>query len=159
MYLRAEKKLPKYEYYGAFMQIGNGVGLVREFLDGISLNKDIKVDEEYHLITGVTFYPILCEVAEKLSYSYGVKLFVHKITNKFFGESITVAGLITAQDIINQLKDKLIGKKVIIPSEMLKEFQDITLDGMSIEELEKQLQATISICHGGEGLEDIICGV
>jgi len=154
MYLRAGRKLPPYDYYGDFMQIENGVGMVRAFEDSLTFN--VKGEGEYHLVTGVSFYPILREIAERLSEASGASLIVHKIDNNYFGHTVTVAGLITAADIIGQLKGKVDGKKVLIPSEMLKEFEDVFLDGMSAGKLSEELNAEIIIVR--DNLEEIISG-
>lgn len=157
LYLRAGKELPKYDYYGDFMQIENGVGLVRVFESDITYARKGN-GNEYHLITGESFYPVLSNIVTMLEASSGSKLYVHKVVNNFFGSSVTVAGLLTGKDIVEQLSGKLDGKCVIIPAEMLREFEDITLDGISVRELEQALKARIIISSGGSELEDIICG-
>ena len=158
MYLKAGRELPSYDSYGDFMQIENGVGLIRNFESELSYIKRGKVGE-YHLVTGVSFYPMLTEIAQELEKYMGGKLVVHKIINNYFGDSITVAGLITGKDIVEQLKDKVNGKHLIIPSVMLKEFQDVFLDGLTVQEVEKALNAKISIANNGQTLEDILSGV
>lgn len=155
MYIKAERELPPYQYYGDFMQIENGVGLVRNFLESIDFNKKGN-GGEFHLVTGESFYPILLETAKKLEKSSGAKLMVHKINNNFFGKTVTVAGLITAGDIIAQLEGKVEGGTLIIPSEMLREFEDVFLDNITIDELENALNVRIIVERGN--LIDIICG-
>lgn len=155
MYLKAGKEIPPYEYYGDFMQIENGVGLVSEFLDTVTFSRKGK-GGEYHLVTGESFYPILSEVAAKLQASSGVRLIVHKIVNNYFGKAITVAGLITGRDLIEQLKGKVVDKHLIIPSVMLKEFEDVFLDGISVKDIEDTLKVKITIAR--DDFEEIICG-
>ena len=67
------------------------------------------------------------------------------ISNEFFGETITVAGLITASDIEKQLKDKNLGKELIIPRSMMKADEDIFLDNITLDELKQRLKIEIII--------------
>lgn len=156
MYLKAGLELPPYEYYGDFAQIENGIGLIRDFESGITFDK--KGTGEFHIATGVSFYPVLKGIAEKLEKSSGVKLVVHKIINYFFGETITVAGLLTGKDIVSQLKGKVTDKNLILPSTILREFEDVLLDGTTLDELSQELDCDIYVCHDGKDLEEIITG-
>lgn len=154
LYMIAELPVPEYGYYGAFPQIENGVGLIAEFL--YELEDELKYQETlvggYTLVTGKAFEPVLKQVAEKLEQKYGISLEVMGIENEFFGSSVTVAGLITGGDIIRQLTDKLKYKEIIIPHTMLKEFETVFLDGVSVAELEKKLNCVVHIARGGDGL-------
>lgn len=159
-YIIADKELPKYEYYGDFEQIENGVGLVREFeyeFDcAIELAKGSKKHIGLTMITGVGFAPILKNVLPKVLEKFpNYTLTVMPVENQFFGRDITVSGLLTAGDIINQCKGK-VAENVTIPSNMLREFTDCFLDGMTVSQLENELNATIHVSDGGDGLVSIL---
>lgn len=159
-YIIADKELPKYEYYGDFEQIENGVGLVREFeyeFDcAIELAKGSKKHIGLTMITGVGFAPILKIVLPKISAKYpNYTVNVMPVENHFFGRDITVSGLLTAGDIINQCKGK-VAENVTIPSNMLREFTDCFLDGMTVSQLENELNAFIHVSDGGDGLVSIL---
>ena len=159
-YIKAELSLPNYEDYGDFEQIENGVGLVRMFEYEVECAlcevKKNKSKAKVSLITGESFGDFLKEYCGRIeSKLKGLQTQVIKIKNEFFGESVTVAGLITARDIIKQCKGKLY-KNVIIPSTMLKEFTTTFLDGMSVKEVEKELGVKLHICRNGEHLVQII---
>lgn len=159
-YIKAKLPLPEYEEYGDFEQIENGVGLVRTFENDLKLALDgvrqTKSRAKVSLITGESFGDFLSEYCKLLEEKFiGLQCDVIKIKNDFFGHSITVAGLITAGDIINQCKGTL-HKNVVIPNSMLREFTTTFLDGMSVKELEKELKVKIHICTGGDNLVEII---
>lgn len=160
-YIQAGRELPEYEYYGNFEQIENGVGLVREFerelideLDGIASPITHKV--QVTMITGVSFGWFLKskinQIKEKFP-NYDIDVF--EVKNEFFGETITVSGLLTAGDIINQCKGKT-HNNVIIPDNMLREFSDTFLDGVTVRELEKALGSNVYVSTGGAGAVKIL---
>lgn len=158
-YIKAEKQLPPYESYGDFDQIENGVGLCaefeEEFLSALDEVGGSKAELNIASVTGQSFKDILKSLCEKLKDKYpNVNLRVKDIYNDFFGRSITVAGLITAGDIIKQFKDA--PEYTIIPSNMLREFTDTFLDGITVSELEKALGTNIVVSHGGEDYVKII---
>lgn len=158
-YIKAEKQLPPYESYGDFDQIENGVGLCaefeEEFLSALDEVGGSKTELNIASVTGQSFKDILKSLCEKLKDKYpNVNLRVKDIYNDFFGRSITVAGLITAGDIIKQFKDA--PEYTIIPSNMLREFTDTFLDGITVSELEKALGTHIVVSHGGEDYVKII---
>lgn len=160
MYIIAGRELPSSDYYGDFEQIENGVGLVAQFLDEVTeeLSYHSTLKGNYTLVTGVSFYPTLKRVADLLQEIYEINLDVKVIENDFFGHSVTVAGLLTGQDLIKNLKGNLVYKDVILPHTMFKEFEDVMLDGISIADLEDQLDCKIHVSHGGSGLIEILAG-
>ena len=158
-YIKAEKQLPPYESYGDFDQIENGVGLCaefeEEFLSALDEVGGSKAELNIASVTGQSFKDILKSLCDKLKDKQpNVNLRVKDIYNDFFGRSITVAGLITAGDIIKQFKDA--PEYTIIPSNMLREFTDTFLDGITVGELEKALGTHIVVSHGGEDYVKII---
>lgn len=154
-YLKADLPLPSFESYGDFSQIENGVGLVRAF--GQEVDESLKGLEicdkkaEIAFITGQSFKGELAKCLEKVHKYFPCCTFrIVDIYNDFFGRSITVAGLITATDIIAQAKD--MPAYTVIPSTMLREFTHTFLDGISVEELENKLNTKIIISAGGTDL-------
>ena len=103
------------------------------------------------MATGVAAYPLIKELAEIFEKKYNKsKIDVYEIKNDFFGHSITVAGLITGNDLINQLKDKPLANRLAIPSVMLRSEGDLFLDSVSTGEVEETLGVTLKVddCTG-----------
>ena len=147
-YLKAERRIPDYEYYDDFRQLGNGVGMWRdcealftEALDDLNTFSDRKVA----LITGVAASPLMKQLSEAFKLKFPGKIIdVFTIVNDFFGHSVTVAGLVTATDIINQVKDLSGYDIALIPDVMLKGHDEqIFLDDISLEELSSKLNVKI----------------
>lgn len=159
MYLIAGLKLPPYESYGAFEQIENGVGLVADFFDcaEYALECGVTPKGEYSAITGVSFAPLLEEYCRELEKKYDVKIDVCPVRNDFFGETVTVSGLVTGGDIIKQYKGKL-KKDIIIPRTMLREFSGVFLDEVTLSELEEKLGVRAHVAEGGDGFIRILGG-
>lgn len=158
-YIKAELPLPRFEEYGDFDQIENGVGLCAEFIDEFDHALEEVDGSNAKLtvasITGQSFKDILRSQTEKLKAKYpNVEIKICDIYNDFFGRSITVSGLITAGDVIKQVKD--MPDHTIIPSNMLREFTDTFLDGMTVPQLEDAINSKILISHGGESFVKLI---
>ncbi len=159
-YLKAERELPNYDYYGDFNQLDNGVGLVTmlkdEFLDALNNDEFNPKPFEALIATGELAYPLIKELSEKVTQKYPqITLRVEKIINHFFGETITVAGLVTGNDLINQLKDKMPIKTLILPNVMLRHEQDKFLDDVTVQDVEKSLDTKI-ITSSNDGYE-LLC--
>lgn len=159
-YLKAERKLPDYDYYGDFNQLDNGVGLVTmlkdEFLEALENDEFAPKPFEATIATGELAYELIKELAEKTVEKYPqVTLKVEKIINHFFGETITVAGLVTGKDLIEQLKDKTPIKTLILPSVMLRHEQDRFLDDTTVQEVENALDTKI-VTSSNDGYE-LLC--
>ena len=97
------------------------------------------------LATGRLAYPYIRSMAERMEENFDLKLHVYEIVNEFFGERITVSGLLTGQDIENQLRGKALGEKLLLPENVLRSGEDVFLDDITVEELEKSLQVKIDI--------------
>ena len=152
MYLRAGLDLPEYDYYGEFLQIENGVGIIAKFRRDLHnlLPKKVKKGS-YGIVTGVSAYCEMVRSAKLLmNISDKLKIEVYQIRNDFFGETVTVAGLLTGIDVVNQLKGKDLPDTLVLPSVMFREQTDVTLDGMSVKILEKELGRKI-IVAGSDG--------
>ena len=156
-YLKAKRELPEGEYYETYCQIENGVGmwtsLKEEFTDELKNSEENDPESHISIATGVAAYPLIKELAEKFENKYNnSKIDVYEIKNDFFGHSITVAGLITGEDLISQLKDKPLAETLLIPGVMLRSEGDLFLDSISTEDVEKELGVTLKVsdCTGAD---------
>ncbi len=146
-YLKAERPLPNEEYYEEYPQIENGVGMLRSFEDEAAfaledMSSEIKssVARTVSVATGVASYPTILKIAEgimKICPDLTIK--VYKIANNFFGESITVSGLLTGKDMREQLSDLPLGDTLYIPKNSLRHGEDVFLCGMTVDELSEAL--------------------
>ena len=139
-YLIAERPLPTAEYYGEFSQLDNGVGMCAllkdEFTNALADTQSGEVNRTVTIATGDAAYGLLCELSRMAEEKFnGLKINVIKIINKFFGETVTVAGLITGQDYKEQLEGKDLGDVLLIPRVSLRNEGDKFLDDVTFEEL------------------------
>jgi len=154
-YLRAGKVLPPYKYYGRFPQIENGVGIVRRFLKEFTLHKKrlpsrMKRKKKIHLMTSVSAAKYLQKVAKDCEkQTKGLEVVVHPTINHFYGEMITVSGLLTGQDFLAELKGKELGDLVLLPPDCVKQDEDIFLDDMTVKHLSKKLNRPVIACRNG----------
>ncbi len=160
-YVLSESEFPAYDSYEDFDQIENGIGLFRllerEIDDSINNIKKIEdTNKRFTIVTGAAAYDIMCELSNKISKKTGIEINVVKIINECFGKNITVAGLVTGKDIINQLKGK--GYKNLIIPKVMVEFEDnIFLDDIKIEDLERELDTKVYVCEvNGKKLVDLL---
>ena len=107
--------------------------------------------KENFTVTGESFYPFL-KRTDRINTECGAELTAHKVVNNYFGNTVTVAGLLTGQDIIAQLKG--ITGHLLIPSDMLNMSKRVFLDGISVKELEDALNVRVTVA--GDNLIDII---
>ena len=158
MYLRAGLPLPPYEYYGAFDQIENGVGLFRLFEDGfvtaLEERKPLPRSLELSSVCGTAIAGYMAELFKKLE-PFGIRIKVLAVKNDFFGESVTVSGLVTAGDIVAQGGSVLSGEALLMTSTMMREMDDIFLDGMRLSELSEKLSMPIYPMPSDDGEEFI----
>ena len=190
-YLLADREMPEEERYDGYLQLENGVGMLRlllnEFEESIEMRRksglqeksnvqdrsgmrdkpglqdksgmqdkpglqdkptmqDISYREEISIATGKLPFPYIRRMAERMMAEYpGLNIHVYPITNYFFGERITVSGLITGQDLLAQLKGKPLGRRLLLPENILRSGEDVFLDDMRVGELERALQVPINI--------------
>jgi putative radical SAM enzyme (TIGR03279 family) len=157
MYHIAGKSLPAYEYYGEFLQIENGVGLLRkfelEFLEALiesqhsdKYNVETKKDK-IAVITGFSAVNFLRGLAKQFNQIHpDINIEIIPIRNDFFGQSVTVTGLVTGGDIIKTLKNYPNFDRIIIPKCMLREFGTVFLDNIDIETLRESIQSKVEVC-------------
>lgn len=163
-YILAEEELPEEERYDGYLQLENGVGMLRllmnEFEEGYeSLNGDER-DREVSIATGFLAYPYIQRMADRIMEKYPKsKLHVYGIRNDFFGELITVSGLITGQDLIGQLKGKALGEKLLLPCNMLRIEEQDFLDDVTLQEVKDALQVPVDIVKSsGQDFIDAVLG-
>lgn len=163
-YILAEEELPEEERYDGYLQLENGVGMLRllmnEFEDGYeSLNGD-EIDREVSVATGFLAYPYIKRMADRIMEKYPKsKIHVYGIRNDFFGELITVSGLITGQDLIGQLKGKALGEKLLLPCNMLRIEEQDFLDDVTLQDVKDALQVPVDIVKSsGQDFIDAVLG-
>ena len=149
-YVTAERPIPSGKCYEEYSQYENGVGMLRsladEFESAMKLADDPPKPRTVSIATGAAAYKFISELVEKAEKKWhNINCNVYKITNHFFGETITVSGLITATDIISQLKDKPLGDALLLTTSMFKRDTDIFLDDMTIPDVEKALGVKVIV--------------
>ena len=161
-YLLAEQEVPEEERYDGYLQLENGVGMLRlllnEFEDAYQMLEGGSQKEELSIVTGKLAYPYLDRMARRMEEKYPqLRIHVYWIRNDFFGERITVSGLVTGQDIVAQLKGKNLGSRLLIPCSMMKAVEDIFLDDYKVKDLSEALQVRVDIVKSsGQDLVDSI---
>lgn len=163
-YILAEEELPEEERYDGYLQLENGVGMLRllmnEFEEGYErLNGDER-DREVSIATGFLAYPYIQRMADRIMEKYPKsKIHVYGIRNDFFGELITVSGLITGQDLIGQLKGKALGEKLLLPCNMLRIEEQDFLDDVTLQDVKDALQVPVDIVKSsGQDFIDAVLG-
>lgn len=157
-YLLAKRQIPDAGFYGDFLQLENGVGLwallKSEAEAALKEIKPQKIKKRHiSIATGVSAYPLIRYIADSCQEKFsGLKCDVYPIKNNFFGELITVSGLVTAVDIAEQLSDKNLGDGLLIPSCMLRSEGDMFLDSITLQELSQKLNIKI-IAVQNDGFE------
>ena len=149
-YLLAGEELPEEDSYDGYLQLENGVGMLRlletEFHEALAMAKGSEKTQKVSIATGKLAAPFIRQLAEEMKVKFpniGVK--VYDITNEFFGERITVAGLITGQDLKKQLMDQDLGEKLLLPCHMLRSGEEVFLDDVTVSELSEYLKIPIEI--------------
>ncbi len=139
IYLLAGQEIPPYEHYEEFYQIENGVGMWRQFYD--EKKQEFKDSGGgFDVATGVLATGLMRTLCDGLP-----NVTVHTVKNDFFGHGVTVAGLLTGRDVVEQLKGKLNTDRLLLPRDMLRAQGDITLDDMSVEEIERELATSVEL--------------
>lgn len=166
-YILAERPLPEEERYDGFIQLENGVGMLRlltdEFEEALknllksewySKQKEV-LNRTMTVITGKLAYPTIQEFAKRLEEAFpGLKLPVVAIRNDFFGETITVSGLITGQDLIKQIKERQeagedLGDTLQLPANLLRSGEQVFLDDVTVSQVEEALGMRVVMAEPG----------
>ncbi|MBD5490634.1 MAG: DUF512 domain-containing protein [Lachnospiraceae bacterium] len=161
-YILAERDFPEEERYDGYIQLENGVGMMRLFReefgqaleealrDPTYLEKKRTLQRRLTIATGKLAFSTIQEAAEKLMQAYpGLSIYVQAIRNDFFGETITVAGLVTGQDLIAQLKEAQaqgvdLGEALLIPGNMLRSGEQVFLDDVTVSRVEQALGLSVT---------------
>ncbi|BAH06302.1 DUF512 domain-containing protein [Clostridium kluyveri] len=167
-YIISNKEIPSAKFYENYKQLEDGVGMVRIFRDNIKnglKDLNLKAKGSFTLITGDLAYEEIKNAAKKIMKTNPhIIIHVKKIINNFFGNTITIAGLVTSKDILEQLKCEILGNYLIIPECMLRKGYELSesnkrvfLDDVTLEELENSLNRKILVCdYTGKDLIQII---
>ena len=165
--LPQERDFPEEERYDGYIQLENGVGMMRlfieEFEEAVKHLEGKPMERTLTIATGKLTYPTICRFAEQLMKLYpGLVVHVYAIRNDFFGETITVSGLITGQDLVTQLLEYKeqgvdLGETLLIPSNMLRTGEEVFLDDMTVQQVEKALEVHLTAIEpGGQDFVDAI---
>jgi NifB/MoaA-like Fe-S oxidoreductase len=145
-YLKSGIPIPESDYYEGYPQIENGVGMIRsmqcEFDDELEFlsEYDLEKGRRLSIATGEAAYDFISSLANELMRRVPtLRVTVYRIENRFFGKNITVAGLITGGDLLDQLIGKPLGERLLIPSVMLRAEGDMFLDSITLIELSEKL--------------------
>lgn len=159
-YILSEREIPKISYYEDFLQLENGVGMwslfLSEAIDAIRndfVNTVLEKERKITIATGEAAYPLIKNIVD-ISTKKWHNLYcnVKPIKNEFFGGHITVTGLITGGDLIEQLKCQELGESLLISSSMLRHEKDKFLDDITVEQVEKALNVKVLIIEN-DGFE------
>ena len=170
-YLVAGRDMPEAERYDGYLQLDNGVGMMRSFMDEIDEQiakrradgSFIKYSKDRHftMVTGKLAYPVIKSTADRIMAEMpGLRIDVIEIRNDFFGERITVSGLLTGQDIVAQLKGRDLGSEVKIPESVVRAGTDVFLDDYTIPQVSETLQVrVVTIKSNGYDFVDSLIGM
>ncbi len=170
LYIKGGLQIPDAEFYEDFTQIENGVGMIASMKEDFDIELSYLTDyidalgdnkRSVSVATGEASYEFICSLAEKLcSLCKNIKINVYKIKNNFFGEEITVSGLLTGKDLYEQLSGENLGDTLILPCNCLRSEGDLFLCGMHRDELSEKLSVPISFStDGGADFVSKIFGV
>ena len=157
-YILAEKELPMEETYDGYLQLENGVGMLRLLEIEVAKALEERIGDDRTvcgtIATGKLAAPFMERFVKMIQEKYpNVEICVQTIKNRFFGEEITVSGLITGQDLKEQLCGQNLGEKVLIPCNMLRSGENVFLDDLTVEAVSKEIGTEIVVVdEGGEEL-------
>lgn len=155
-YILAGEKMPPEETYDGYLQLENGVGMIRlmleEFEDALRQLEEPGALEgrilegTYSSVTGKIAYPYIRRMADRIMERFPeISIHVYPVRNDFFGEKITVTGLLTGQDIIAQLKGQELGEILYLPENILRSGEQVLLDDITVRDLSGALQVKTDI--------------
>lgn len=149
-YILAQQPIPREEEYDGYLQLENGVGMVRllenEVLEDLSDRNPDDRKRRISIATGKLAAPFIRENISHIQKLYpGIEVNVYSIRNDFFGEMITVSGLVTGQDLKKQLAGRELGECLLLPCNMLRAGENVFLDDVTVEELEEELGVPVEV--------------
>ena len=155
-YILAGEEMPPEETYDGYLQLENGVGMIRlmleEFEDALRQLEEPGALEgrilkgTYSSVTGKIAYPYIRRMADRIMERFPeISIHVYPVRNDFFGEKITVTGLLTGQDIIAQLKGQELGEILYLPENILRSGEQVLLDDITVRDLSGALQVKTDI--------------
>jgi putative radical SAM enzyme (TIGR03279 family) len=155
LYIKAGRDIPGTDHYGDFWQIDNGVGMVRSFLEGFeemteSFPASIKRPRSIAIITGMSATSFMeTAVLPKLNRIRGIRAYIQTVPNRFFGETVTVSGLLTGQDVADLFQGPLSDETVVLPSNLLNA-DGLMLDDWTPEKLSKAIDRKVVVLEDFE---------
>ena len=162
--MRIQKKsLPEADTYDGYLQLENGVGMLRlleaEVKEALEETEGDDRERRLTIATGRLAAPFLAEHIKTIRKKFPkVQAQVVPIVNHFFGESITVSGLITGQDLIEQLSGKDLGERLLIPCSMLRDGEEVFLDDVTVGQVEEKLNIKLEVTDPeGASLVRAVC--
>ena len=149
-YLLAGRELPEEGRYDGYLQLENGVGMLRlldtEVTEALEETVSDNRKRKISFATGRLAYPYICRYADKVKEKFPhIEIQGYEIRNDFFGERITVSGLLTGQDIIKQLANEDLGECLLLPCNLLRSGEDVFLDDTTVGEIETALKVPVQI--------------
>ena len=150
-FIKAERPIPNADYYGEFTQLENGVGMISlqksEFMDALADISPCDTTRKITVVTGVDAKDCIQSLVDELTKKWHhLECNIIAVENEFFGKTITVAGLVTGQDILAKLDGLDLGDELLVPSCMLRHEQDVFLDDITLDELKAKLNINVRLC-------------
>lgn len=162
-YILAGREIPAPEFYEDFSALEDGVGMIAYLTDDVkwALEEFEYTEKKSHTVTvacGTGVYPFMKKIMAMINEKFpNITINTQAIKNNFFGGGVNVSGLVTGGDLIEQLKDKDIGKRLIIPSSMLRFENDLFLDDVSTDDVERELNVElVAVNNNGADLVNAI---
>ena len=162
-YILAEREIPAPEFYEDFSALEDGVGMIAYLTDDVKwaleeFENDEKPNHTVTVACGTGVYPFMKKIMAMINEKFpNITINTQPIKNNFFGGGVNVSGLVTGGDLINQLKGKNIGERLIIPSSMLRFENDLFLDDVSTDDVERELNVElVAVNNNGADLVNAI---
>jgi len=165
-YLLAERKIPSPEFYEDFSALEDGIGMIAYLTDDVGWKlEELDADESLcHKVTiacGEGVFPYMKRIMSMINEKFpNITINTRAIKNNFFGGGVNVSGLVTGGDLIDQLRGDDLGDRLIIPSSMLRFENDLFLDDVSTDDVERELGVTLVPVNnnGNDLVEAVIAG-
>lgn len=165
-YLLAEREIPSPEFYEDFSALEDGIGMIAYLTDDVGWKlEELDADESLcHKVTiacGEGVFPYMKRIMSMINEKFpNITINTRAIKNNFFGGGVNVSGLVTGGDLIDQLRNDDLGGRLIIPSSMLRFENDLFLDDVSTDDVERELGVTLVPVNnnGNDLVEAVIAG-